>query len=627
MQRTGRDCPAYVFIAYAACHFRDGEDYVKLHQLAREAARDANVECYWLAASCIADKETDPVRHTLDVWRISDVMRGAQQLVVAPGEPEQGKDVDALLREFAGSIWTLPEILLSPERYFGVYYFERHGSAIIKLSKPKNSFAGSYSMSGKDAYRVRRLMDHYLGNLKLSDMELMKVALECFNARAAGTTGVQFFPGDPAYAMMGLLSRRPPVNPTDSGFLAFARLSMGNYNDQMFERLLCLLPATEGQLWHDTEDAYGAQLWDIEPYVQVAGIGTYNDEEPELFDDELFEGEYLRALGPETDASSASTLLGQDAQCHVRTDTKSPVFSEIEQDDVVILDGCFAAKVRWDAFRRPVQRHWPSLRRILIRAVLFSNLFLFAAGVVVSAIIGLDEPQCSSGDPCYVYKSIGYGLIGFALLVYLVAPTAYRFVYYDRIREVEPGFYGFEGYMPVEEIERYIFGFTRGILTWSPHASSPLSVRKHTGDGWIIPQDPCDDPDTKKKVSSACEAGPGDMRVFTLVDTYSMTVTLFEARRPPEALFLCGSEGGMQRALACSFEWTTLTFYKETVLRLETRVLSRMDRVRRVRLGINRKVMPSSIAERSAAAEACSDFTWRMRNGLREELYAAKNKI
>lgn len=65
----------------------------------------------------------------------------------------------------------------------------------------------------------------------------------------------------------------------------------------------------------------------------------------------------------------------------------------------------------------------------------------------------------------------------------------------------------------------------------------------------------------------------------------SLTATLFRA---PEVLLTCGSEGGVQRALACSFEWTASTFYKETILRLEARVLGKMDRVKRVRLGIKR---------------------------------------
>ena len=68
-----------------------------------------------------------------------------------------------------------------------------------------------------------------------------------------------------------------------------------------------------------------------------------------------------------------------------------------------------------------------------------------------------------------------------------------------------------------------------------------------------------------------------------------MEVTLFEAVRPPVCFILCASEGGMQRAVGCSYDWTTQTFYRETVLRLPTDVLNRMDRVPRVRMGIRKK--------------------------------------
>ncbi len=33
----------------------------------------------------------------------------------------------------------------------------------------------------------------------------------------------------------------------------------------------------------------------------------------------------------------------------------------------------------------------------------------------------------------------------------------------------------------------------------------------------------------------------GDMKVFVLVDTFSMTATMFHAARPPTALVVCGS--------------------------------------------------------------------------------------
>jgi len=74
-----------------------------------------------------------------------------------------------------------------------------------------------------------------------------------------------------------------------------------------------------------------------------------------------------------------------------------------------------------------------------------------------------------------------------------------------------------------------------------------------------------------------------------LVDTHVMTVTLFEAVRPPIGFLLAGSEGGMQRAIGVSLDWTTNTLYRECVLRMDTRVLGAMPRVSRVRLGLRRE--------------------------------------
>ena len=67
-----------------------------------------------------------------------------------------------------------------------------------------------------------------------------------------------------------------------------------------------------------------------------------------------------------------------------------------------------------------------------------------------------------------------------------------------------------------------------------------------------------------------------------------MTITLFSAVNPPIGFLIVGSEGGMQRAVGVSLDWTTGTLYRETVLRMETPILSRMARVPRVKLGLRR---------------------------------------
>ena len=65
----------------------------------------------------------------------------------------------------------------------------------------------------------RQLIDHYEGNLQLSRLELVILALECLHSRQHG----KMLDGDHAYALMGLLRVRPEVDETDSDFQAFAR--------------------------------------------------------------------------------------------------------------------------------------------------------------------------------------------------------------------------------------------------------------------------------------------------------------------------------------------------------------------------------------------------------------------
>jgi hypothetical protein len=74
-----------------------------------------------------------------------------------------------------------------------------------------------------------------------------------------------------------------------------------------------------------------------------------------------------------------------------------------------------------------------------------------------------------------------------------------------------------------------------------------------------------------------------------------MTVTLFQAISPPIAFLVVGSEGGMQRAVGLSYDWESQNMVKETVLRLETPTIDRMERVPRVKLSLGKKVHPARL--------------------------------
>ncbi len=126
----------------------------------------------------------------------------------------------------------------------------------------------------------RLLAEHFSGLLTLSRLEIFSVALSAMRA-------LDFFPfqsGDMTYGLMGLLRKRPIMDPTDSEQQPLARLCLFNDSDRIIERLACILPSKDDDLsgWFSTSDSLGAGLWDIEPLCQVAGIC---DDEAIIIDD------------------------------------------------------------------------------------------------------------------------------------------------------------------------------------------------------------------------------------------------------------------------------------------------------------------------------------------------------
>ncbi|KAI1424996.1 hypothetical protein F5Y12DRAFT_784935 [Xylaria sp. FL1777] len=503
---------SYLFVAYSTEQFKHSsvEDLEALHHIAESAARLARIPAYWVACSCMMD----PNELESDVYRISDVLRGSKEMIIVVGQSKAAKadhlTTDQLLAQWGSRMWTFPEVLLSPGEDIAVY--KRGGNLQKPLRISKNQFAGHvWAMS--DATDSRQLIDHYLGNLELSRLELAVIALKCLYGRDTA----QYLPGDHAYALMGLLRLRPEVDQTDSQFQAFARISLANDSDRLLERYLCTMPVNINQSWHDMRDAYHSSLWDIEPYCQVAAL------------------------------------------C---------------EDETVILDGAKGASIRWKSFLPVAFSTGPSL--------MHNNGSIF---VVAISLTGAG----ASGNVGLV--ALGIILLLLSIYIWLQSPRLIRTVYGGKFTQVQAALFGFEGYINVPTIERAIFGGNFERMNWSTNGSL-LSRFEINEFGERVGMDPTKDPTVRITVENAKKAGPGDMRVFTLVDTYNMEVTLFEAVRPPTVLLCCASEGGMQRAIGCSYDWTTQTMYREVVLRLPTQTLNRLERVARVRIGAKRPLFP-----------------------------------
>ena len=386
------------------------------------------------------------------------------------------------------------------------------------IERPEKIEKRNFATVWADAPVARQLIDHFEGSLILSPMELSTIALRCLYSRQKG----DYLKGDMSYALMGLMRKRPTIVASDSAFQAFARLSLANDSDMLLERLICIQPKSQEQAWYDMDDQFGVSLSDIYPTTQICGIG---------------------------------------------------------EDDTVLIDGAYAAAIRWKSFAHVATLVKDSWRRFFLRYAFRTSSYWFIVGVSLLA-----EGATLQSSP---YIGIGAILLTFALLFLLPSPYLIRILYTGKIWGIQPWFFGFEGYMDISTIERHIFGADMGHLKWSP-AGSSLSIHEENDYHECIGQDPTMIPETAERVRQAVHAQMGQERIFTLVDTNTLTVTLFAAVRPPVAVVLCGSEGGMQRALLCSYEWSTQTLYRESVLRMETPVQEKMSRVGRLRFGFKR---------------------------------------
>ncbi|KAF2471129.1 uncharacterized protein BDR25DRAFT_223590 [Lindgomyces ingoldianus] len=511
---------SYVFVAYTAEQFRTTEDLRALHQMADAAARNAGVPAYWIGCSCMP--EPDNLQE--DVYRICDVIRGAHSVAIAVARPPndtQGiNTTDLMLQQWGKRIWTFPEVLLAPAGK-DIKVYTRGMDLFNPTEVAKNQFA--IKVWKGDAHVARQLVDHYEGNLILNQLELVTLALECLHNR--DTT--QYLLGDHSYALMGLLRIRPRIDPTDSAFQAFARLSLANDSEQLLERLICVMPKSPHQPWHSMDDAYNAKLWDILPQeCTIAGVGN---------------------------------------------------------DDTIILDGCRAANIRWKSFAPVAYKKIPSWKRLAAQRLIHLGGFTMLIAMVLLSI-----PKEQGGA---VTVPAGAFLLVYSIILMGLSPWLLRVMYLGKFWGTQGWFFGFEGYMDIDTIERQIFGGRLGRLKWTPYGS-PLSRHHKNAHGDCIADDPCSDPKTKAFVEQVKNARPGEQRVFTLVDTGTMTVTLFVAERPPVCFLLAGSEGGMQRGIGCSYDWTTQTMYRETVLRFETPIVDQIFRVPRVKVGFKRPLYP-----------------------------------
>lgn len=526
IEKDGKDAKLnYIFVSYTRVHFKTWEKKGKedVCEIAERAAREAGVEAFWLDFQC-----TPGTTQAEDIHRICDIVRGCHSLIIALGPSPPGSDM--ALIEWGGRIWTLPELLLCPSDPEIAIYTQ--GSQFGTECLAKRNFA---VRAWKDASAVRQLIDHYEGSLILTPLELVTIALQCMQERLDEMRREphykQWAPGDMSYALMGLLRRRPQVNKQDTDFEAFARLSLANDSNLLLERLICMSPPEKGMPWQKIVDAWGVRLWDIYPTCQIAGIG---------------------------------------------------------ENQTVILDGAYGATIRWKSLAPVAFIRRNTGWRTFVKLVLRGAPAWFLIGLLTLATGAADHIPGISLNPAAIFGIIMFIL---AMAIILTSPYLLLTTYRGKFWGTQAWFFGIEGYVPIGIIEQNLFGINLGRLKWSTNGST--RSEHHEAKGRSALEGECEAvlpniPETQQPQTSqsAPPTHDGHERLFTLVDTYSMTVTLLRAVRPPVAVMICGREGGMQRAVLCSYDWRTQTFCRETVLRMKTMVVEKMFRVDRFRFSL-----------------------------------------
>jgi len=245
-----------------------------------------------------------------------------------------------------------------------------------------------------------------------------------------------------------------------------------------------LPPAGHTEAWHYMADAYGCSAWDVDPYVQVAGI------------------------------------------C---------------DNDSVVLDGAYGASIRWKSFHPVGFTRLFSWRRFFAAFLIQYNGWILVAGSMwLDSIVGpmiraaaarsaaasssgsstnfsFSSSSSSSFDAIYLaynslplFFAIIFVVIGVA--TFFCTPLLIRLLLGGQFRSVEAALFGVEGYIDPATAERSIFGTARGRMGWSTNGS-PLSRSYLNDKGELVGVDPLRDPTVAEKVDHAKVAMPGSKRV------------------------------------------------------------------------------------------------------------------
>lgn len=126
----------------------------------------------------------------------------------------------------------------------------------------------------------------------------------------------------------------------------------------------------------------------------------------------------------------------------------------VGEDDSIILDGCRAANIRWKSFtpvayaRREAWKRWLAKKALRVGGLVL---------IIAIVLLAFEGPIRTAGVIVLIYS----------LVLMALSPWLLRLLYLGKFYEQQCWFFGFEGYMDLETIERQIFGGRLGRMKWT----------------------------------------------------------------------------------------------------------------------------------------------------------------
>ncbi|KAG2151231.1 uncharacterized protein EDB93DRAFT_1083385 [Suillus bovinus] len=246
----------------------------------RAAVLGQKYDAYWLDLECVGKMPSEKNR---DLYCMADVYRAADVTLIMLGKSTAGEN--ECWRSWGQRVWTMPEALLGPHLRYK--FRDREAVTPLSLFELANLAYTRYDVE-------QAIINAYSGKDPLERLERLTLLKSAIwqRATAALAPGVAPppkldmigdseksiiggpYPAARVYALMGFFEHRIQPNYLEDDLHALVRLSMANDNDRIVERMVSMLPltTTNTACWYSDDDIYGANLWDIIPEIQVAGV-------------------------------------------------------------------------------------------------------------------------------------------------------------------------------------------------------------------------------------------------------------------------------------------------------------------------------------------------------------------